>query len=90
MPLNSCNLDPAPLFDLYRGRLSTEILCAVACRTQFFQVLGNTGSPFAETSMAMNWSDHHECRSHCSAGHGACRKGIGRSLPADRFRAVVP
>ncbi|MBI1322878.1 methyltransferase [bacterium] len=57
MPLNSCILDPAPLFDLYRGRLSTEILCAVACRTRFFRMLGNSGMSFAELARAMNWSD---------------------------------
>ncbi len=57
MPLSSCNLDPAPLFDLYRGRLSTEILCAVACRTRFFQELGDSGSTFSDLATAMNWSD---------------------------------
>lgn len=57
MSLNPCPIDPAELFDLYRGRLSTEILCAVACRTDFFQVIGATGSTFAGLKSHLNWSD---------------------------------
>jgi len=57
MSLKSCKLDPAELFDLYRGRLSTEILCAVACRTPFFQVIGETGSTFRNLMHQLNWSE---------------------------------
>ncbi len=56
MNLNASPIDPAHVFDLYRGRLSTEILCAVACRTNFFQKLGNDGLTAEETEKALGWS----------------------------------
>lgn len=49
-------MDPARVFDLYRGRLSTEILCAVACRTNFFQKLGQNGLTAGETVSVLGWS----------------------------------
>lgn len=57
MSLNSSVVDPAGLFDLYRGRLSTEILCAVACRSPFFRELGQAGSTFADLKSNLKWSE---------------------------------
>lgn len=54
--MHSPALDPAFVFDLYRGRLSTEILCAVACRTRFFQELGTEGLTAPEIQERLRWS----------------------------------
>jgi hypothetical protein len=56
MNFESPSIDPANVFDLYRGRLSTEILCAVACRTQFFQQLGVNGLTASEIELSLGWS----------------------------------
>ncbi|MFM7127891.1 MAG: methyltransferase, partial [bacterium] len=56
MNFDSPPIDPAHVFDLYRGRLSTEILCAVACRTNFFQKLGPHGLTAVETKKVLGWS----------------------------------
>lgn len=56
MSLSQPPLDPAFVFDLYRGRLSTEILCAVACRTRFFQELGEAGLSADEIQKRLGWS----------------------------------
>lgn len=56
MSLSQPPIDPAFVFDLYRGRLSTEILCAVACRTRFFQELGADGLSADEISQRLGWS----------------------------------
>lgn len=56
MPLSQPPIDPAFVFDLYRGRLSTEILCAVACRTRFFQELGKNGLSANEIQSRLGWS----------------------------------
>ncbi len=56
MPLTQPQIDPAFVFDLYRGRLSTEILCAVACRTRFFQELGASGLSADAIQERLGWS----------------------------------
>jgi hypothetical protein len=56
MPLSAPSIDPAPLFDLYRGRLSTEILSAVACRTDFFRALGADGADEDALQKTLGWS----------------------------------
>ena len=56
MPLSQPPINPASVFDLYRGRLSTEILCAVACRTRFFQELGSNGLSAEEIGRKFGWS----------------------------------
>lgn len=54
--MNQPPIDPAFVFDLYRGRLSTEILCAVACRTRFFQELGSDGLTAEQIHHRLGWS----------------------------------
>lgn len=54
--MNQPPIDPAFVFDLYRGRLSTEILCAVACRTRFFQELGTDGLTADQIHTQLGWS----------------------------------
>jgi 3-hydroxy-5-methyl-1-naphthoate 3-O-methyltransferase len=57
MSLTGPMLDPAPMFDLYRGRLSTEILCAVACRTPFFASLGTQGLTAEDLTRRLGWTE---------------------------------
>ena len=56
MQLSQPSIDPAFVFDLYRGRLSTEILCAVACRTKFFQKLEKSPLSSNEIQVQLGWS----------------------------------
>lgn len=56
MQLSQPQIDPAFVFDLYRGRLSTEILCAVACRTNFFQKLEKSQLSADQIQLQLGWS----------------------------------